>query len=195
MNDHSTVNYNDPFPAGFNQTNCKSLSQSRTYSSDYWAEVTLRTPAYHFPCVVLIEPNVYVYYNGTYQRNRDEPYYLPGNYSTDVVADTAVEFLEDAASDRDRPFFLNVMPIGPHFERAKPIDDDFIGATLWPPVPAKRHEHLFPNATVPRTENFNPETVSYYDSKAPPLALLAIAFHKLTPFHTAGCGQLPQGPP
>lgn len=24
MNDHSAVNYNDPFPGGFNQTNCKS---------------------------------------------------------------------------------------------------------------------------------------------------------------------------
>lgn len=112
---------------------------------------------------------MYVYYNATYQRNRDEPHYLPGSYSTDVVADTAVEFLEDAASHKDRPFFLNVMPIGPHFERAKPIGDDFVGATLWPPVPAKRHEKLFPNATVPRTENFNPATVSYCDPDGAPL--------------------------
>ncbi|SPN97772.1 related to arylsulfatase [Cephalotrichum gorgonifer] len=120
MNRHSTRTYNDPYPKGFNQTN------------------------------FLIEPNVYVYYNATYQRNQDLPYYLPGRYSTDVLAETAVEFLEHAASDMEnRPFFINIMPVGPHFEKVVPVEpgQSIAGTVLYPPVPAKRHEHLFPNAT------------------------------------------------
>lgn len=112
---------------------------------------------------VLIEPNVYVYYNATYQRNQEPPHYLPGRYSTDVLAETSVEFLEHAAADVDnRPFFINIMPVGPHFEKEIPTGpgQSIAGTVLYPPVPAKRHEHLFPNATIPRTENFNPETVS-----------------------------------
>lgn len=109
---------------------------------------------------VLIEPNVYKFYNATYQKNQDPPFYMPGAYSTDVMAESAVEFLEHAASDKDRPFTINIMPVGPHFEAPMTQDVSTMDRVLYPPVPAKRHELLFPNATIPRTENFNPETVS-----------------------------------
>ena len=115
-----------------------------------------------FPALVLIEPGVYVYYNATYQKNNEPPYYMPGKYSTDVMAESAVEFIDNAASNQDRPFFINVMPVGPHFEpnQSLKVEDGYRGGGMLPPVPAKRHEHLFPDVTVPRTENFNPLTVS-----------------------------------
>lgn len=112
--------------------------------------------------LVLIEPGIYVYYNATYQKNQDPPHLQPGRYSTDVVAESALEYLEDAAADQaGRPFFVNLMPVGPHFEAVYPDEGSIAGNVLYPPVPAKRHEHLFPDAKVPRTENFNPEMVSF----------------------------------
>lgn len=135
----------------------RTVSKRLPYDLFFQAHTPRRTHA-----TVLIEPNVYVYYNATYQKNRDPPHYQPGRYSTDVVAESAVEFLEHAASDEEgRPFLVNVMPVGPHFEREFPAEGGLAGSLLYPPVPAKRHEHLFPDATVPRTENFNPETVGF----------------------------------
>lgn len=86
-----------------------------------------------------------------------EPYRnLPGEYSTDLVAAAALGFLDDAIASSHRPFFLGVAPIAPHSETVvnpRP-------AKFNPPVPAKRHEHLFPNVTIPRKPNFNPDKVS-----------------------------------
>ncbi|KAH8745488.1 hypothetical protein F5883DRAFT_654532 [Diaporthe sp. PMI_573] len=117
MNRHSTVTWNDPYPGGFNETN------------------------------FLMEPNVYIYYNATYQRNQDPPHYLPGRYSPDVLAETSDEFLEHAAADVDnRPFFINIMPVGPHFEKEIPTGpgQSIAGTVLYPPVPAKRHSTSSP---------------------------------------------------
>ncbi|KAF1947425.1 arylsulfatase precursor [Clathrospora elynae] len=102
----------------------------------------------------LIDPGTYIFYNSTMTRNHEPYRNLPGEYSTDVVAATAVGFLDDAIAASDRPFFLGVAPIAPHSETIttpKP-------ARFEPPVPAKRHEHLFSNVTIPRTPNFNPDT-------------------------------------
>lgn len=144
----------------------------------------------------MIEPGVYVYYNATYQKNKDPPHYQPGRYSTDVVAESAVEFLEHAASDEEgRPFFVNVMPVGPHFEREYPAEGGLAGLVLYPPAPAKRHEHLFPDAKIPRTENFNPETVSIFPflmACGPEPAFWGPG--ELMTFETAGRGKLPQVP-
>lgn len=156
MNGHSIKTYNNSFPAGWNETNCKLGIHNKH---------TVRVMLISWP--VLIEPNIYVYYNGTYQKNQDPPHYQPGRYSTDVVAESALEYLEQAASDEDRPFFINIAPVGPHFEAVYPSEGSLAGNVLYPPVPAKRHEHLFPNVTIPRTENFNPETVSPLPSPLP----------------------------
>lgn len=136
-----------------------------------------------------------MYYNATYQKNRHPPHYLPGRYSTDVLAESAVEFLEDAVSDKDhRPFFINIMPIGPHFELS--FDSETSGGgsgggVVYPPVPAKRHEHLFPNVTVPRTENFNPETVRAC-SRVAPTHRPTFRYHELILSDIARCCQLSQ---
>ncbi|KEF57018.1 arylsulfatase [Exophiala aquamarina CBS 119918] len=123
MNGHSLATWNKPYPAGWNNTN------------------------------YLIDPGTYTYYNASFQANQDPPVFRTGEYSTDVIAETAMDWL-DAAAQRDRPFFMGVAPIAPHTETT------FISSTLVvfdPPVPAKRHEGLFPDAKVPRVPNFNPD--------------------------------------
>lgn len=89
------------------------------------------------------------------QRDKDEPMYYPHNYSTDLVSDKAVHFL-DHAIDAQKPFFLAVTPVGPHSESAP---DGFSH-----PVPAHRHEHMFPGLKAPRTSNFNPDVVSIFQN-------------------------------
>lgn len=103
---------------------------------------------------VLIDPGTYIFYNATMSRNHDPAKNYPGEYSIDLIAAAAVGFLDDAIKASDRPFFLGVAPIAPHSETITGAGPARFNA----PVPAKRHEHLFPNVTVPRTPNFNPNT-------------------------------------
>lgn len=75
-------------------------------------------------------------------------------------------FLDDAINamdEKDEPFFLTVAPIAPHSDviiRRKIISGQVSNqsATQAPPIPADRHKHLFEDAVVPRTPNFNPDT-------------------------------------
>ncbi|KIW17914.1 hypothetical protein PV08_05109 [Exophiala spinifera] len=143
FNAHDVNNYNNPFPAGWTQ-------------SDF-----------------LLDPSTYRYYNATFQRNRDPPVSYEGQYSIDVIAEKANGFLELAAQG-DKPFFLGIAPPAPHtnvelhLEHIPegpiiiPPDPDDIAkmVTFQPPLPAKRHEHLFKDVRLPRTPNFNPETPS-----------------------------------
>ncbi|KAI8932845.1 hypothetical protein NX059_010328 [Plenodomus lindquistii] len=102
----------------------------------------------------LLDPGTYIFYNATMSRNHEPFRNLPGQYSTDLIASAALGFLDDAIAAKNRPFFLGVAPIAPHSETITgngPIRFN-------PPVPAKRHAHLFPNVTVPRTPGFNPKT-------------------------------------
>ncbi|KAH8678465.1 arylsulfatase precursor [Xylariales sp. PMI_506] len=123
MNGLSTTTYNDPYPGGWT-------------GSDF-----------------LLDPNMYIYYNTTMQRNREEPAQYHGAYSTDVVGDKAVRFLEEAM-DAGQPFFLGVTPIAPHSETTHTKDRPD------PPVPAHRHKDMFPGLKVPRAHNFNPDLPS-----------------------------------
>ncbi|KAK3722917.1 hypothetical protein LTR37_002062 [Vermiconidia calcicola] len=126
MNGHSVETYNKPFPKGWNGTN------------------------------FLIDPNTYIYYNASTQRDREVPKQNPGVYSTDVVSSSAVGFLDDALK-ADGPFFLGVAPIAPHAE-TKHLENG--GVAFYDPIPADRHKHLFPDIKVPRTPNFNPDVPS-----------------------------------
>ncbi|RBQ67913.1 hypothetical protein FVER14953_00102 [Fusarium verticillioides] len=102
---------------------------------------------------VLIQPNIYIYKNASFQRNHDKPVYYPGKYNTDLVAEKSLGYLDDAADNVDsRPFFMFVMPIGQHSEKAITSQ----GVKFSAPVPADRHAHLYPNAKIPRTKSFNP---------------------------------------
>jgi hypothetical protein len=107
--------------------------------------------------LVLIDPGTYIFYNATMSRNHDPAKNHPGEYSTDLISAAAVGFLDDAIKASDRPFFLGVAPIAPHSETIVGSGPARFNA----PVPAKRHEHLFANVTVPRTPNFNPNTVGH----------------------------------
>ncbi|TID07624.1 Arylsulfatase [Colletotrichum higginsianum] len=105
----------------------------------------------------LLDPNTYLYLNATFQRNQSPPQSFPGEYSNDLVSDRALGFLDDALKyNGSKPFFLGVAPIGPHNNGLG--GETSPGAT--PPIPAKRHENLFSNVTVPRTYNFNPDKPS-----------------------------------
>ncbi|KAF2225292.1 alkaline-phosphatase-like protein [Elsinoe ampelina] len=129
MNNHSIINYNNPFPKGFNGTD------------------------------FLIDPNTYIYNNASMQSNQDPPRYLPGQYSTDVVAQKAVDFMEEAVG-YENPFFLTVAPIAPHGETVIPptIPGQPRGpAKFNPPVASDKYKDLYPGVIVPRTPNFNPD--------------------------------------
>jgi N-acetylglucosamine-6-sulfatase len=147
MNGHSIFTYDNPRINGWNGSDCM-------YSFDLIVKLlhVLIRP-------VLIDPGTYVFYNSTMARNHEPYRNLPGEYSTDLVANAAVGFLDDAIAASDRPFFLGVAPIAPHSETIVSSPP----ARFEPPVPAKRHEHLFENVTVPRTPNFNPDTVSQFN--------------------------------
>ncbi|KAH7310577.1 alkaline-phosphatase-like protein [Stachybotrys elegans] len=121
----------------------------------------------------LLDPNTYDYWNATTQRNHDAPENHLGEYSTDVIAKKALGFLADASAS-DKPFFLGIAPIAPHSnvnstilnpvkgpDDDVPVSDDLFRVNI--PKAAKRHEHLFPDVKVPRTDNFNPDKPSGAD--------------------------------
>ena len=147
FNAHTVLNYNAPHVKGFNQ-------------SDF-----------------LLDPWTYNYLNATYQRNHDAPVSYEGQHTVDVLKEKAYGFLDEAvkhSSSTDRPFFLGIAPVAPHsnVEFKTPLsggnnggeggigDDIEKLAVFSPPIPAKRHEHLFPDELVPRLPNFNPEQPS-----------------------------------
>ncbi|ETS83504.1 hypothetical protein PFICI_05380 [Pestalotiopsis fici W106-1] len=119
MNGFSATTYNNPYPAGWND-------------SDF-----------------LVDPQTYWYYNASMSRDNSTLRYLPGNYSTDVIANTALEYL-DLAAVAGQPFFLGVTPIGPHAEMKPSLSGEFLL-----PTPADRHANLFQNLTAPRSPSFN----------------------------------------
>ena len=111
-------------------------------------------------CKVLLDPYTYRYYNATLQRNKEPPKSFPGEYNTDLISDRAIGFLEEAAAG-DAPFFIGVMPIGPHTETVVPEHPGENDLPIFlPPVPAERHKDLYQGVKIPRTDNFNPEKVS-----------------------------------
>ncbi|KPI41141.1 Arylsulfatase [Cyphellophora attinorum] len=134
FNSHTLSNYDSPFPSGLN-------------GSDF-----------------LLDPHTYEYLNASFQRNREPPVSHEGEYSTDVLAKKALGFL-DAAIDSKTPFFLTIAPNAPHSNvqfHGEWFDNNVSAHTIEtsPPIPAERHKHLFPDARVPRTSNFNPDEVS-----------------------------------
>lgn len=108
----------------------------------------------------LLDPFTYEYLNATFARNHDPPVSFEGQYSTDVVAQKAYGFLDDAIK-ADKPFFLTIAPMAPHcnVHIYDHIDGNYSGTSAKPspPVPAERHKHLYNEAIVPRNPSFNPD--------------------------------------
>ncbi|KAF2875643.1 arylsulfatase [Massariosphaeria phaeospora] len=135
MNAQNITNYDEPFISGFN-------------GSDF-----------------LLDPNTYSYMNPIFQRNHDKPIPHRNEYSTDLVKQKALGFLDDAAKDPSTPFYLTIAPIAPHSDigfQATGGDPPF-AVDVSAPISAKRHEHLFADEIIPRTPNFNPEVPSGVD--------------------------------
>ncbi|KAL1620837.1 hypothetical protein SLS56_009448 [Neofusicoccum ribis] len=125
--------------------------------------------------MVLIDPGTYKYWNATFQRNTSPPTSFPDEYNTDLVTSRALAFLDDAHA-ASRPFFLGIAPIGPHADTLYAAGATTPVFTI--PKPATRHAASFPNASVPRTPNFNPAAPSLANwiAALPPLNASETAF-------------------
>lgn len=130
FNSHTVDNYNDPYPANWT-------------GHDF-----------------LLDPYTYSYLGSVFQRNQDPPKSYQGKYSPDVLAEKAYGFLDEAVETK-KPFFLVAAPIAPHSNIGNLPDEHVRNGTIpsGPPVAAARHEHLFPDAVVPRSASFNPDEV------------------------------------
>ncbi|KFA79191.1 hypothetical protein S40288_02392, partial [Stachybotrys chartarum IBT 40288] len=109
----------------------------------------------------LLDPWAYEYWNPGFQRNEEPPRLYPGQYSTDLVLNKSLEFL-DEAMQQNAPFFLTLAPIAPHVNVNITVSPEGIPLALnnSVPRPAARHADLFPGLKVPRTPNFNPRDPS-----------------------------------
>ncbi|TFB07078.1 hypothetical protein CCMA1212_000382 [Trichoderma ghanense] len=136
FNSHTIHNYDSPPVSGYTQSN------------------------------FFLDPFTYQYYNVSTTRNGAPPTNPVGKYSTDIVAESAQEFLQHALQDETSPFFITLAPIAPHAL----VGEGSVGA-FDPPQVAQRHQGLFPEYKIPRTPNFNPDSPSGVDwvSKLPKL--------------------------
>lgn len=121
-NFHTVDNYNAPFAKGFN-------------GSDF-----------------LLDPFTYQYWNAKISHNGEEPVSYAGQYSTDIVAEKSLAWL-DAALEEDDPFFITVSPIAPHSNWVIDVEKDV--SYLEEPKSAPRHEHLFEDYVIPRDASYN----------------------------------------
>lgn len=121
-NSHTEDNYNKPYARGFN-------------GSDF-----------------LLDPWTYRYYSARMTRNGNPPVQYNGNYSTDVIAEKASGFLEEAIS-QDRPWMLTVAPNAPHSNGS--TDPSRQASWYGEPEYAERHANLFKDLKAPRDSSFN----------------------------------------
>ncbi|KAJ3316197.1 hypothetical protein HDU93_004562 [Gonapodya sp. JEL0774] len=103
----------------------------------------------------LLEPYTYLYTMPGSTKNQAEPQVHNGTYNTNYVFDSAFEFMDEAVKD-DKPFFLTINPIAPHFEAPSPFPNGGLG----PPVSDTPYKDMFKNVTAPRSPNFNPAVAS-----------------------------------
>ncbi|PLB43296.1 Arylsulphatase [Aspergillus steynii IBT 23096] len=127
-NSHTEQNYNDPYARGFN-------------GSEF-----------------LLDPWTYRYYHARMTRNGEPPVRYDGEYSTDVIREKALGFLDDALRQKEgdgqgRPFMLTVAPNAPHSNGSH---DPGRGTTWFgEPEYAPRHAGLFKDYKIPRDDSFN----------------------------------------
>jgi len=84
----------------------------------------------------------------------------PEDYSTDVLTDRVISFIDQAEQNDDQPFFAMFAPSTPHAQ----------GVPNGAPIPAPRHLGTFAGVQAPRPPSFNEADVS---DKPPHIANLA----------------------
>ena len=90
------------------------------------------------------------YFNCSYGDNGSVVNFGSSDYSTDVIANKAVEFVMSRAN-LQKPFFMWVTPIAPHGS---------VGGGTGRPEAAPRHRGLFASLLLPKPPSFNEADVS-----------------------------------
>ncbi|ORY76013.1 alkaline-phosphatase-like protein [Leucosporidium creatinivorum] len=104
----------------------------------------------------LLDPYTYDYWHPAFSSPNGTVIYRPGEYSTDVVAEIGLKYLDDAAKNPDKPFFVGIAPMGPHAHMPYNTENVFDA-----PIPAPRHVGAFSNVTLNTSrESFNPDVPS-----------------------------------
>ncbi|KAF1980805.1 alkaline phosphatase-like protein [Aulographum hederae CBS 113979] len=98
----------------------------------------------------LLDPYTYIYNTPVFSANGQRPILYEKQQQTDVMRAKAVDRLQKLTANSTQPWFLQVAPVAPHQE--------FNSSGQFPPVPATRHQNLYPGLKAPRTPNFNPAT-------------------------------------
>ncbi|KAL0934496.1 arylsulfatase precursor [Colletotrichum truncatum] len=92
----------------------------------------------------LTDPYTMDFNNIVMSENGARPRHYPGFHQTDIIRTQSLDRLEYLTS-QEKPFFLTIAPTVPH--------ENY---NFYAPVPLLRHKGLFPNATAPRSPNWNP---------------------------------------
>ena len=95
-------------------------------------------------------------FNVSYTDNFGPVQYSDGNHSTVLLTDTITQpggWLDQAFSG-ERPWLMVAAPTTPHVETANNEHKYPI-----PPTPEVKYQDAFPDFKVPRTPDFNPDTV------------------------------------
>jgi arylsulfatase A-like enzyme len=119
-----------------------------------------------------VDPTTYEFYNYVLNENGTNVKHgsSPEEYQTDVLTGIATDFIEERSGE-DKPFFLDVAYLAPHWEfrpgstgQENPGDieglnsaEDIIGN---PPVPAPRHVGMFAGLKAPRNPSYDEKDVS-----------------------------------
>ncbi|KAF9429661.1 hypothetical protein BGZ94_009938 [Podila epigama] len=102
----------------------------------------------------LVQPGIYTFYSPIFSTNDGPLEKHDGVYQTDIISDKSIEILDGLAKNKSNPFLFVISPTAPHDEVWFTPEGQF---KFTPPVPAKRHEHLFQDLKAPRTPSFNPD--------------------------------------
>jgi len=96
----------------------------------------------------LLDPYTYIYNTPVFSTNGARPVYYAKHHQTDVIRAKAVDRLTQLVANTSQPWYLQVSTVAPH--------QQFNTSGRYPPVPATRHQNLYPGLQAPRTPNFNP---------------------------------------
>ena len=105
---------------------------------------------------LFVGSNVYTYFNVSHSKNFGPIQYSSGYYTTDLVNDNVVQdggFIDQGIAS-GHPWVVVAAPIAPHVQTSGGTDTGGI-----PPIPATKYQDYFSDYKIPRTPDFNPDTV------------------------------------